>query len=202
VGWPRFNLANQVTILRFLFALACFAALYLLEECRVGGTAAAVSAWVAGVLFAAGTALDALDGYLARRYGTITVFGRIADPFVDKIIVCGALIFLCAIPQTRPYLHPWMVVVIIVREFLVTGIRGYMESVGVAFGAELPGKIKMFVQSLCIVLLILTIAVDGGRFVLVRAANHAFVWATLAFTVWSATSYVVKAAGRLGVRDI
>lgn len=199
--FPRFNLANQVTLLRFAFALGCFLGLMLIEEERVLGTTRQWVAWIAGLLFGVGTALDALDGYLARKHGTVTAFGRIADPFVDKIIVCGSMIFLCATRETRTVLSPWMVVTVIVREFLVTGIRGYMESVGVPFGAELPGKIKMVVQSVSIGGLMFLVALQSTAAPLVWSVRM-LVWATLISTVWSAANYVLKAAERLGAKDI
>lgn len=200
--FPRFNLANRVTILRFLMALLCFISLALLEdEACLQGTVRGAVAWITAVIFTAGTALDALDGYIARRDNTVTAFGRIADPFVDKIMVCGALIFLCATDECRAYLAPWMVVTVLVREFLVTGIRGYMESVGVEFGAELPGKIKMVVQSISIVGLIIVIG-HPSQFWPWKILIHTLVWATILSTVWSAANYVIKAARRLGARDI
>ena len=199
---PRFNLANQVTILRFFIALAVFLLLQLIGN---GAFSAEKARWVSfatALLFTLGTSLDAVDGYLARKHGMVTAFGRIADPFVDKIIVCGSMIFLAAMPVSREFLAPWMAVTIITREFLVTGIRGYMESVGVSFPAELPGKIKMIVQSVSIAVLIATLAIEGEIWPFLRVLNHALVWSTLVLTLWSAFNYVVKAAERLGPKEI
>ena len=88
---------------------------------------------------------DFLDGYLARKWKLTSTFGRIADPFADKIVVCGAFIMLTGV--TPRMVEPWFAVVIIFREFLVSGLRSYLESNGVAFGAALSGKLKMVVQS-------------------------------------------------------
>ena len=200
-GRPRLNLANRITMLRLVFAVVAFAFLLLIQEKAIAGSWRPVAAWIALVFFVIATASDALDGYLARRDNTVTAFGRIADPVVDKAIVCGSLIFLTAIDETRAYLAPWMVVVILVREFLVNGIRGYMESIGVNFQAELPGKVKMVVQSLAIGFLIGILAFEHDPAWL-RVLTHVLVWSTIVLTFWSGIGYVAKALQSLGPRDL
>ncbi|MGQ9575725.1 MAG: CDP-diacylglycerol--glycerol-3-phosphate 3-phosphatidyltransferase [Thermoguttaceae bacterium] len=133
------NLPNQVTYLRILGAIVMFVAIvweYYL---------------VAFVLFALAAATDWLDGYFARKYGQVTVLGRILDPFADKVIICGTFIFLAAVPQMArvPWgLRPWMVVVMVGRELLVTAIRSFIEEEGFDFSAALSGKLKMVLQCL------------------------------------------------------
>ena len=101
-------------------------------------------------VIAAGT--DWLDGYFARKYGQVTTLGRILDPFADKVIVCGTFIFLAAIPAIRDGrwgfwgLQPWMVVVIVGRELLVTALRSFIEERGSDFSAKMSGKLKMVLQ--------------------------------------------------------
>ena len=95
-----------------------------------------------------------------------------------------------------------MVAVILAREFLVNGIRGYMESVGIDFGAEMPGKIKMVVQSFCIGFLIGVIALAPDPPVWVTAGSTLLVWATVFLTIWSGLLYVVKASKHLGAGEI
>ena len=199
--FPRFNLANRVTLLRLVIALVSFGVLLVLQEGWVAIENRRFIAWIGIVFFVAATASDALDGYLARRDNSVTAFGRIADPFVDKAIVCGSLIFLQSIEESAVFLRPWMVSVIIVREFLVNGIRGYMESVGISFAAEMPGKIKMVIQSVSIGFLMGLIAIKPNPSWLI-AGNHLLIWGTMFLTVYSGTLYVVKAAGHLGQRDI
>jgi CDP-diacylglycerol--glycerol-3-phosphate 3-phosphatidyltransferase len=75
----------------------------------------------------------ALDGYYARKLKQISDFGRIADPAVDKITVCGTLVFLAAAPWAREVLDPWMVAVILSREFVINGLRSFLESKGISF---------------------------------------------------------------------
>jgi CDP-diacylglycerol---glycerol-3-phosphate 3-phosphatidyltransferase len=98
-------------------------------------------------LVAAGT--DWLDGYFARKYGQVTTLGRILDPFADKVIICGAFIYLLSIPQMAKVplgLRAWMVVVIVGRELLVTALRSFLEDRGSDFSAQRSGKLKMVLQ--------------------------------------------------------
>jgi len=195
--WP-----NRVTAIRFVGAVVLFV---LLEHfgTGVGGperTRPDLWMGVAFWLFVIVAATDWLDGHLARKYGNVTAFGRIADPFVDKILVLGALIFLTALDWARPYLPTWIVVVVLAREFLVTGIRGYAESQGFAFGADRFGKIKLVVQCIAIGALLGLFGLPWPD-ALVRPIEiiaHVSVWATLVTSVGSGLGYVVKAARLLG----
>lgn len=197
---PRINMANQVTLWRFVLSMACFVLLALIRRPGLIDWRTE-AAWTALVLFIVTTATDALDGYLARRQGTVTAFGRIADPFVDKITVCGSMVFLCATPETEDILLPWMVTLILAREFLVTGIRGLMESRGIAFGAQSSGKLKMIVQTVATALLLLLIALGTVPGWLDGIARG-LIWLTLGATIASGVSYVVQAARHLGPGEI
>jgi CDP-diacylglycerol--glycerol-3-phosphate 3-phosphatidyltransferase len=106
-------------------------------------------AWfLALIVFLIASITDALDGWWARRFNQFTAFGRVFDPLIDKIMVGGAFIYLLQIPPAG--LLPWMVTVVIGRELLITGVRGYVESLGKKFGADWFGKLKMILQ--CITL--------------------------------------------------
>src|SRR3990172_4493352 len=111
-----FNLPNRLTLMRFLLAIVFF--VFLSYSYYTVAFGAFVLAWLT----------DWLDGYVARKKGLMTDFGRIADPFVDKIIVCGGFILL--VHHAHDMISPWMVVVIVAREFLVNSIRSYLESRG------------------------------------------------------------------------
>jgi len=87
---------------------------------------------------------DMLDGVIARKYGLVTTFGRIADPFADKVLTAGCFVFLLGFPQS--FVKPWMVVVILSREFLVSGLRGFIEGQGRQFPAMIWGKLKVTSQ--------------------------------------------------------
>ena len=154
--------------------------------------------WLVGlILFVFACATDWLDGWWARRYGPLTLVGRNLDPLADKILVCGAFIYLIPVPGAG--IEPWMVTVVVVRELLVTGIRGMVEATGKKFGADWFGKLKMGLQ--CAVL-IGVLLIEWGREagfgpaildVLVRV-QLVLLWLMLAATVGSGVQYVVKAA--------
>lgn len=152
---PR-NLPNLITGSRLLMAVALFVILGLIGESRgaTGGFLAQVAAGerlllkVCLVIFVAAGITDILDGHIARRWGLQTDFGRIVDPFADKVIVCGAFVLLVPLPESR--VPAWTVVVILARELLVDGIRGFAESRGVAFPALVSGKVKMLSQCVCV----------------------------------------------------
>jgi CDP-diacylglycerol--glycerol-3-phosphate 3-phosphatidyltransferase len=97
-------------------------------------------------VFVAAAGTDWLDGWIARRRGEVSVFGRMADPLVDKLLVLGALVFLLAIPGVATALPPWVALVILVRELIVTAMRGAVEAAGGNFQAGVWGKAKMVLQ--------------------------------------------------------
>jgi CDP-diacylglycerol--glycerol-3-phosphate 3-phosphatidyltransferase len=188
--WP-----NRITALRFVGALALFVIFAVwgqsderqLEHER--GTFQ-IAFW----LFIATALSDVLDGWLARRGNQITTFGRIADPFVDKVLIVGAMIFLATLPWSRQYFPAWIVVVIVAREFLVTGIRGWAESQGHSFPADWFGKVKMFLQCIAVAIVIglaaFQFSPDVMRFW--SATGEGCVIATLVASVGSGLSYVFK----------
>ncbi len=140
------HLPNQLTIARLILSVIFFVVLAF----KTHGTlnvAGQILLNIAFVLFVCAVITDFLDGYLARRWNLTSTFGRIADPFADKIVICGGFVMLTGITNL---VEPWFAVVIIFREFLVSGLRSFLESKGVAFGATLSGKLKMFAQSIAI----------------------------------------------------
>jgi CDP-diacylglycerol---glycerol-3-phosphate 3-phosphatidyltransferase len=189
--WP-----NRITALRFVGALALFLVLALygdVEPDRLGTvrTELQVAFW----LFLAVALSDILDGWLARRGNVITAFGRIADPFVDKVLVIGAMVYLAVLPWSRHFFPAWVVVVIVAREFLVTGIRGYVESVGAQFPADWFGKVKMFLQCLAVGIALGLAAFEfpEGFERLWTEIGEGCVIATVVTSLGSGLSYVFKA---------
>ena len=184
--WP-----NRITAVRFVGSLALFT---LLALAGVTGTPSHATLLVAFYLFVSIALTDFLDGYLARRGNQVTAFGRIADPFVDKVLVLGTMIFLAVMEFSRGWFPAWIVVVVLAREFLVTGLRGYVESVGKEFPADWFGKIKMGVQCFAIGVVIgkFTFAwpEDVGYFL--GAVGHVLVWSTLLTSVGSGATYVLR----------
>ena len=129
-----FNVPNQVTSARLVLAVVLFAFL-------------SFGYFLTGfVLFLVAASTDWIDGYWARKYGQVTQLGRILDPFADKLIVCGAFIYLAAIPAEYSGVYPWMAVVIFGREILVTALRSFLEEQGADFSANMAGKLKMVFQ--------------------------------------------------------
>lgn len=196
------SLANQITLARLLLAVVLFVLLVWIDPHGANGGAWLLSAMV---LFIIIVATDALDGYYARKYQQVSDFGRVADPAVDKIVVCGTLILLTATDWARELLAPWMVVLIVSREFAISSLRGYIESRGIRFGADWPGKLKMIVQSIAIPTLFFSQVmkaffadidwvIEGSR-----ALALVFIWAAIVLTVYSGLDYVRKAVRLLRV---
>ncbi|MDR4508891.1 MAG: CDP-diacylglycerol--glycerol-3-phosphate 3-phosphatidyltransferase [Candidatus Brocadiaceae bacterium] len=173
-----FNLPNRLTLLRLLLAIVFFVLLshHFYYSALVSFLLASITDW--------------LDGYFARRNGLTTDFGRIADPFVDKIIVCGGFILL--VQHSRGLLPAWMVVVIVAREFFVTSLRSYAESKGIEFGANIWGKTKMFIQSFTISSVLL-LSAHVNNFILFKQGVFFMLWVTLIITVVSGINYMIKA---------
>src|SRR5438309_8954352 len=125
---PVFNLPNQLTASRLALSIVLFILI-------------AVEAWVwCIVVFAVAAVTDWLDGYMARKQGITSALGRVFDPLVDKVLICGAYIFLLGFSYERTGLLPWMVTVVVGRELIINGLRSYLESRGVVFGADWLGK--------------------------------------------------------------
>ncbi|MBK8914127.1 MAG: CDP-diacylglycerol--glycerol-3-phosphate 3-phosphatidyltransferase [Phycisphaerales bacterium] len=188
------NLPNQITIARLLLSIAFFAILSWTDAGRFADQRGLLAAafWV----FLVAALSDALDGILARRMGQVTTFGRIVDPVVDKVLVCGAFLYLASHHFHDPvqrvslsYVEPWMVVLILTREMLVSALRAHSESRGVTFASDWLGKIKMVVQSATIgtVLGVLAWFHDQPGFILLAKTC---VWVTTIVTALSAITYV------------
>jgi CDP-diacylglycerol--glycerol-3-phosphate 3-phosphatidyltransferase len=160
----------------------------------------------AAVVFVIAAITDALDGHLARKWKAVTRFGRIMDPMADKLLVIGAFVMLITpgfratlMPNATEFqvsgVAPWMVVAILMRELLVTSIRGVYEADGVDFSAGSLGKAKMILQSITIPAVLLIVALgspvpgSSGRLVILL-----LVWATVVTTVLSGLPYIGQAA--------
>lgn len=172
----------------------------------------------AAALFLIAAATDALDGHLARKWSATSLFGRVMDPFADKVLVIGAFIMLAgpafAVASgdrttVVTGVRPWMVAVILARELLVTSIRGVYEARGVSFPADWSGKWKMILQSAAVPVILLTVwtaPAEGAERAMLsgwrRWLTDGVVWATLLVTLVSGWTYVVRAyASRFGIRE-
>ncbi len=204
----RQQLPNHLTLMRLVLAGLFFVVLPVYRY-PVGPDWALTGA-IALFLLAAFT--DFLDGHLARRWQVESIFGRIMDPFCDKVLIIGAFIFLTGprfvVPATAADpdrtlmatgVYPWMVALILARELLVTGIRGELEGRGVAFGANLWGKLKAILQMATIPILLLIVGLDPyaeGRQTL-AIVRDLLVWAVVIVTVLSGIPYVTSAVASL-----
>jgi CDP-diacylglycerol--glycerol-3-phosphate 3-phosphatidyltransferase len=188
------NVPNAVTCSRLVLAVVLFVLLAL------GYYPASLGVFI----FAACT--DWIDGYWARKYGQITQLGRILDPFADKLIVCGAFIYLAAGPQLadgRPAsgVAAWVAVLIMGREMIVTALRSFIESGGGDFSAKWVGKWKMVFQCAAA-------SFSIGQLMYYNAAGRVLsqalpswisggllvtLWVAIALTVYSGADYIVAA---------
>jgi CDP-diacylglycerol--glycerol-3-phosphate 3-phosphatidyltransferase len=146
------------------------------------------SAIAAGVFFLA-TITDFLDGYIARSYGSGTNLGKFLDPLADKLVVTAVLIMLAAMPR-MPRVPAWMVVVLVSREILVTGLRAVAASRGRIIGAEELGKYKMALQSIALHGLLIHYTYFHIDFF---AAGLFMLWMATLLTVWSGIDYFYRA---------
>lgn len=140
------NLPNRLTLLRIVLIIPFIAFLLL------SGNGSMFFKILAFGVFMAASITDFLDGYIARKYNLISDFGKLMDPLADKILVLGALILFVELQ----YIPSWMVIVIISREFLVTGIRTLAASKGEVIAAGMSGKLKTTTQMIAILIIIFT----------------------------------------------
>lgn len=192
-----FNAPNLITFSRLILAIVLFVLIY------------AHGFWLtAAILFVVAASTDFLDGYVARKYGLITVIGRIMDPFADKIIVCGAFIFLLDKKVDVEHggvvwsgVNAWMVLIVIGREMFISSLRGFLEKQGMDFSADWTGKIKMGLQCVAVTGSLLSLAPefrDNTTFILLR---DIILWAAVIFTAYSGVAYIVRAVTILRARS-
>ena len=169
------NLPNKLTILRVI--MIPFFVLTLLYD---GGENQTLRI-VADVIFIVASLTDMLDGKIARKYNLVTNFGKFMDPLADKLLVCSALICLVELKE----LPAWMVIVIISREFIISGFRLVASDNGVVIAASYWGKFKTTFQMIAVVLLIVGIPA-------LSMVTTAVVWIALVLTVISLVDYITK----------
>jgi len=168
------NLPNKLTVLRVI--MIPFFVLFMLT-----GIAGAASKYIALAIFCVASFTDFLDGYLARRDNLVTNFGKFMDPLADKLLVCSALI--CLIPQGK--LETWIVLVIIAREFIISGFRLVASDNGIVIAASYWGKFKTVSHMSMIILLILDLP-------FLWIVTEIVKWIAVVLTIVSLVDYVVK----------
>lgn len=169
------NLPNKLTVLRVIlipFFVACL---------MIGGGENQALRYTAVGIFIVASLTDLLDGKIARKYNLVTNFGKFMDPLADKLLVCSALICLVELKQ----IPAWMVVIIISREFIISGFRLIASDNGTVIAASYWGKFKTTFQMVAVVLLILNIGA-------LQIVTTACVWIALVLTVISLVDYIAK----------
>ena len=171
------NLPNKLTILRVI--LIPFCVFFLLTDYVPSHYIIAL------VIFVVASLTDMADGKIARKYNLVTNFGKFMDPLADKLLVCSAMIGLIPLGQ----LAAWIVVIIIAREFIISGFRLIASDNGVVIAASYWGKFKTTFQMLMIIVLILELQFPNDVF---HWLGVILTWVALALTVISLIDYIVK----------
>ena len=169
------NLPNKLTVLRVI--MVPFFVLFMLTD--LGGDA---NKWIALAIFCVASLTDMLDGKIARARNLVTNFGKFMDPLAYKLLVCSAMI--CLIPAGK--LPAWIVIIIIAREFIISGFRLIASDNGIVIAASYWGKFKTVSQMFMIILLI---ADFGGVFSVIE---NVLIWVSLILTVVSLVDYIAK----------
>lgn len=143
------------------------------------------SNYIAVVIFIVASLTDTLDGYIARKYNLVSNFGKFMDPLADKLLVSSALICFISIPGNP--MPVWGVIIIISREFIISGFRLVASDAGVVLAASWWGKIKTVVQMLMSILLIVNFS--GA---IIDIVELVFIYAAIILTVISLADYLVK----------
>jgi CDP-diacylglycerol--glycerol-3-phosphate 3-phosphatidyltransferase len=183
---PILNLPNFLTIFRI--AVIPLLVVILLYPSKT-------AAFLATLLFALASITDWLDGYIARRMGIVTMFGKFLDPIADKLIVAAALIMI--IPYGRA--PAWMVLIILSREIIITGLRGIASTEGIVIAASNLGKFKTIFQIVAILCLLLNYnyywffgVKSQLLYVNMHNAGMFYLWIATILTIWSGVDYLVK----------
>lgn len=175
------NLPNKLTIFRVIL-IPFFLAALMLPMIPAGK-------WIAVGIFILASLTDLLDGKLARKYNMVTDFGKFMDPLADKLLVCSAMIALIGMNR----IPSWVVIVIIAREFIISGFRLVASDQGTVIAASYWGKVKTTFQMLMVILLILNLSenipsVSG----IICVVEQIFIYISLLLTVISLVDYLVK----------
>jgi CDP-diacylglycerol--glycerol-3-phosphate 3-phosphatidyltransferase len=178
------NLPNKLTVLRVL--MIPFFVFFMITDIAGGA-----GKYIALGIFIIASATDWLDGYLARRDNLVTNFGKFMDPLADKLLVSAALICLVDIQR----ISSWIVIIIISREFFISGFRLIAADNNIVIAASMWGKFKTVSQMIMIILLIGNF---GGFFTILETI---FIWLALILTIISLIDYVMKNKNVMNMQD-
>lgn len=178
------NLPNKLTILRTIMIPVFLIFLYIPGLGMTGDVLAAA-------IFVLASFTDLLDGKIARKYNLVTNFGKFMDPLADKLLVCSAMI--CFIELDK--LPAWIVIIIIGREFIISGFRLIAAENGIVIAANYWGKFKTVSQMIMIILLLIDL---GGAFDILE---QIFIWLSVALTIISLITYIWQNKNVLSMQD-
>ena len=170
------NLPNKLTVVRVIMIVPFV--IFMLNA----GIAGDASKWIAVSIFIVASLTDLLDGKIARKYNLVTNFGKFMDPLADKLLVCSAMI--CLVEMGK--LPAWIVIIIISREFIISGFRLVASDNGIVIAASYWGKFKTTFQMLMVIFLIIDL---GGVFATVETI---LIYVSLALTIISLVDYIAK----------
>lgn len=170
------NLPNKLTVVRMIMIVPFV--VFMLNT----GIAGDASKWIAVSIFIVASLTDLLDGKIARKYNLVTNFGKFMDPLADKLLVCSAMI--CLVEMGK--LPAWIVIIIISREFIISGFRLVASDNGIVIAASYWGKFKTTFQMLMVIFLIVDL---GGIFTTVETI---LIYVSLALTIISLVDYIAK----------
>ena len=179
------NTPNKLTIARVIM-IPFFVAFLMYDIVGSAGK------WVALAIFIIASLTDTLDGYLARKYHFVTKFGKFMDPLADKLLVCSALICFTATGQ----LAAWITIIIIAREFIISGFRLIAADNGIVIAASYWGKFKTVSQMILIILMIMDLPYSAFQMLI-----QIFVVIAVVLTVVSLVDYIWKNKSVLSMQD-
>lgn len=171
------NVPNRLTILRVIM-IPLFVVAMLWQSLPY-------SDYLAAALFIGACVTDFFDGYLARKYNQVTTFGKFMDPLADKLLVCAALI--CFLAEENAEMPVWAVIIIISREFIISGYRLVAAEKGITIAASYWGKVKTFVQMVMSIVLIIDF-----KHPVFRIINAVLIYASVILTIISLVDYLYK----------
>lgn len=168
------NLANKITMFRIfllpIFVLSCY-----FDQSGISSL----------LIFLLGSFSDFLDGYVARKYNMITDFGKFIDPIADKILVLSAFIMFI----DRGFVEPWVVIVVLFRELLISGFRMLAAKKNISIAADIFGKLKTTTQFFCVIFFFLTIILISGKMFII---GKVLLYISVVLTVLSMINYLYK----------
>lgn len=193
----KMNLPNKLTLLRVVMIVPfvlCLLASH--QKWQFLGGAADYLEYVALLIFVLASLTDLIDGKIARKYNLVTNFGKFMDPLADKLLVCAAMIVLVEMGR----IPSWVVIVIISREFIISGFRLIASDNGVVIAASYWGKFKTTFQMLMICMMIVMDAPLFAGVPVFEGITYAVMWIALVLTVVSLIDYLVK--NRAVLKDV